>query len=136
MAESPVYQNRREADSNESPEYLKELFKTVLLLVIATVTSYVPMIAVTLAITILSFANHTDLNTTKYKVSVHTAYILLYANSFLNALIILFRNKKSRRWLKERFHSCCQKRKNEDENRSPEVIVNIGKEDNRVSLTV
>ena len=26
VAENPIYQNRGEADSNESPEYLKELF--------------------------------------------------------------------------------------------------------------
>ena len=42
VAENPVYQNRGEADSNESPEYLKELFKTVLLLIIVTMISYLP----------------------------------------------------------------------------------------------
>ena len=136
VAENPVYQNRGEADSNESPEYLKELFKTVLLLVIVIVISYVPMIATTLAATILSIVKHTDLKTTNYLIFAHTASIFLFANSFLNALIILYRNKKSKKWLKERLHSCCKQRKKEEEQRSPEVIVNIGIEDLHATSTV
>ncbi len=54
----------------------------------------------------------------------------------MNAFIILNRNKKSRKWLKERLHSCCKQRKKEDENGSPEVIVNIGMEDHHEPSTV
>ncbi len=58
VAENLVYQNKGEVDSNISPEYLKTLVKTALLLLIATLTSYVPIIAVTLTIAISSFANY------------------------------------------------------------------------------
>ncbi len=54
-------------DSNESPEYLIKLLQTVLLLVIVAVISYVPFIG-------------------------HAAYILLFANSFINPLIIFYRD--------------------------------------------
>ena len=47
VAEKPGYQNSGVVLSKISPTYLKELFKTALLLVIATVTSYVPTITTT-----------------------------------------------------------------------------------------
>ncbi len=96
VVENPVYQNRGEADSNESPEYLEELFKTVLLLVVVAVILSLKIIGLTLAKTILSFVNHTDLNSTKYKIIANAALILPLANSCSNTLIILHRNKKSR----------------------------------------
>ncbi len=92
--------------------------------------------ALTLTVTILSFMNHTDLNTTKFKTLAQTSYFLLFANSFINALIILYRNKKSRKWLKECLHFCCKQRRKEEEGRSPEVIVNIGIEDPNVTSMV
>ncbi len=129
VAENLVYQNRGEADSNESPEYLKELFKTVLLLVVLAVISCFPFIAFTLTSTILSFVNQSYINTTRFVIISHIANICVCSNSFLNALIILYRNKKSRKWLKEYFHSFCKQRKVEDEPRSQEVIVNAGIKD-------
>ncbi len=109
--------------------FLKELFKTVLLLVAVAVISSLPFIGLNIAATILSFANHAYLNTTTYKIIANAALILLLANSFSNALIILYRNKKSRKWLKERLNSCCKRKKKEEEQGSPDVIVNIARED-------
>ncbi len=137
VAENQAYQNRREANSNESPEYLKELFKTVLLLVIATVVTYLPFLALNLSTTILSFANKSYIiNSNVFLIIAHTAIGFIFANSFANALIILFRNKKSRKWLKERLHSCCKQKKKEEEQSSPEVIVNIGIVDIHATSTV
>ena len=80
VAENPIYQNRGESDANESPEYLfyslKQLFKTVLLL-IAAMLSYLPTIAITLTATVLSFMNHNYLNTFKYLILVHTEYFFI-----------------------------------------------------------
>ena len=77
MAENQVYQNRGEADFNESPEYLKELFKKVLLQIIATIVSYVPPIVLNLSATIFSFVNKNYINSTEYFVIAHAAHFLL-----------------------------------------------------------
>ena len=119
VAENQVYQSRRDSGSNESPEYLKELFKTVLLLVIATMISYLPFIALTLSATILGFINQNNIFSTEYLIIAHTAHFLLYANSFMNALIILYRNEKSRKWLKDHLHLCCKQQNKEGEQRGP-----------------
>ena len=66
----------------------------------------------------------------------HFVFILMYANSFLNALIILYRNKKSRKWLKERLNSCCKQNSEEEEQGSSDVIVNIALEDLHTTSTV
>ncbi len=129
VAENPVYQNSGESGSNESPEYLKELFKTVLILIIATVISDFSFIAVNFTATILSFMNHSKATSTEYKILAHTGYILLFANTFINASIILYRNKKSTEWLKKCLSSCCRHRKREEEPRTSEVIVNVGVEE-------
>ncbi len=129
VADNPVYQNREEVDSNESPEYLKELFKTVFLLIVALMISYLPILALSLSTTILSLVNLDYLRTTGYSILLNTGYILLFTNSFINALIILYRNKESMKWLRKCLRLCCKKRKVEEEPRRPEVIVNIGIED-------
>ena len=136
VAENPVYQNRGEADSNESPEYLEELFKTVLLLIIVTMISYLPNLALNASGAVLTFLNHSYISSTTFLIIAHLAYILVFSNSFLNALIILYRNEKSRKWLKEVLQSCCKRRKIGKEQRSPKVIVNIEIEDHHATSMV
>ena len=105
------------------------MFKTVLLLVLVIVISYLPALLLNASEAVLSFLNHSYINSTTHIIIAHFAYVFIFSNSFLNALIILYRNKKSRKWLKERLQSCCKLRKKEEAQRNPEVIVNIGKED-------
>ncbi len=125
-ANNPVYQNR---DANESPEYVKALFKTVLLLVTATVASWLPFISLNIAATVSGFVKYNQINDTAYIIFARAAYTVFLSNAFINALIILSRNKKSRKWLKKRFCSCCKRREDEDQATNSVVIANIGVEE-------
>ena len=98
--------------------------------------SYLPGLAFNALGAVWSFVNHSYISSTTYIIITHFVFILMYANSFLNALIILYRNKKSRKWLKELLQSCCKCRKKEEEQRSPEVILNIAIEDHHATSMV
>ncbi len=121
-AENPVYANRGESNSNESPQYLKELFKTVFLLLIVMAISWLPML-ITNAITAFNyFITGTSLTPESAFFSGTISLLLLQTNSVTNAMIIFYRNKKSKKWLMTKV--CRSQRMREEELSSTVVISN------------
>ncbi len=121
VAENPVYQSREEPDSNESPVYLKALFKTVLLVIITAVVCWLPLLALNIAVTVLRFMDNSLISSTLVITLGKTALALFFANSFINALIIFYRNKKSKEWLKRWLCSCFGQRNKEEVSSSTAV---------------
>ena len=124
VAENPVYANR--GPNEESPEYLKELFKTVLLLLIALTVSTLPVIITSLTISLAYFTGSGPSSSVVVE-SYLLAPFLVYTNAVTNAMIIFYRNKKSWDWLKNRFSRfcCCKQRGQEEQPDSIAVVCNV-----------
>ena len=104
VEDNPFYGNRREANSNENPEYLNELFKTVFLLLIAMSVSWLPYLVMHVMFAMRYLVNSVPVSSPAMIVFQKIAYVFFYSNSIWNALIIFYRNKKSREWLVNIFH--------------------------------
>eukprot|EP00794_Sanderia_malayensis_P010732 gene10732-11881_t len=115
VSENPVHRDR-EAGSNDpstarqQPRYVRELFKTILLLIIALVASYLPF---TVAAQIRSgyrLANRTPPGIMLYVYDA-TVFILFTVHA-TNSMIVLYRNRLARDWLAAKLLWCsCQKRR-------------------------
>ncbi len=123
---NPFYGNRGEANANESPDYLNELFKTVFLLIISFSVSWLPNLVWHSVIAIQSFAKGTIPSSHAFTVFDRISYVLSYSNSIWSALIIFYRNKKSREWLARLFSSCTRQKAQEEATDTSVVIGNIG----------
>ncbi len=124
VADNPVYANRDEPESSENPDYLNKLFKTVLLLLIAMLVSFVPIL---LTNTILMFTTLTGVEPSPgvQLIILIVNPILNHTNTVTNACIIFYRNEKSKEWLVTKVFKCCRKTENrEEELRSVAVICN------------
>ncbi len=109
VADNPIYANRDETHSNETPEYLHELFKTVLLVLMTTCISWLPLLVEYYIVTISYLFAKQCLQSKAMAIYNAAALFLFYANSAANALIVIWRNTKSRKWIVKRFLSCFQK---------------------------
>ncbi len=105
VAENPIYANREDTNSNENPRYLNELFKTVLLLLIATFVSWTPVLLTNLLFAISLAGNYSYLYSNAFVIFSKTSYLCLYSNAVINALVIFYRNEKSKQWLVNFFRS-------------------------------
>ncbi len=121
VAENPIYANREDSNSNERPEYLTRLFKTVLLLLIAILVSWLPNLILKILITVIHSRGKPVLSSRTFTAFKEVCFLLYYSNSFVNALIIFYRNKKSRDWLASLF-SPRRKTRREDEVRSQDDV--------------
>ncbi len=115
VAENPIYANRQAPNADEGPGYMNELFKTVLLLLIAMLATWSPFLALHLAQAIWYFKKNAYLTSNAFIVFRKTALWLFYSSSAINALIIFYRNKKSREWLFEKFSFRCKQRSEEQQ---------------------
>ncbi len=106
VAENPVYSNR---GSTKEPEYVRELYKTVLLLLIAMLISYSPACIYFTTKVALLYTDPTKLSSSEFKFSSYAGLLFLFSNSFTNALIIIYRNRKSKTWLSRKVFGCCYK---------------------------
>ncbi len=113
LAGNPIHVNRGEFDENENSEYLKELFKTVLLLLISMLVSWVPALVLDILLSILPFVKAAYLKSNSFCVFTKATILFVYTNSFINAVIIFYRNKKSRKWLLKFFYSVRRQRNEE-----------------------
>ncbi len=109
VAENPIYANRGEA--SESPEYLNALFKTVLILLIVIIISWLPILAYSTFLACTKFGKTASLE--RRTLLKKTSFLLFNFNSAINAVIIFYRNEKSRKWLRELVSFCCRPRNNE-----------------------
>ena len=123
---NPFYGNRGEANTNESPEYLNELFKTVFLLLITMSVSWLPYLVLHFIQAIQRFAKRAFLSSQTLHVFDRVACLSFYSNSIWSALIIFYRNKKSREWLARPFSSCNRRKPQEKVTDNTVVIGNIG----------
>ncbi len=109
VAENPVYANRDEPNTSERPEYLNRLFKTVLLILVAMFSSWVPSVILNILLTITYTRGDDNMSSSYAFIAFREiAIALYYSNSFVNALIIFYRNEKSKKWLAQ---LCCSCRK-------------------------
>ncbi len=113
VVENPIYANRGELSANESPGYLNALFKTVLILLIAVLISWLPMFAYIIFLASTKFGKNSTPDTRFLLKKV--AFVFFNLNSALNALIIFYRNRKSRDWLKRCIRTCGQQSQSLDD---------------------
>ncbi len=111
VAENPVYTRREESNSNERPEYVTRLFKTVLLLLIAIFVSWFPNLILKILITINYSREEPVISSPTFTAYTEACFVLYYSNCFVNAFILLHRNKKSREWLTSLRGSCRRERR-------------------------
>ncbi len=125
VAENPVYANRPDS-SDESPGYLKQLFKTVLLLLIALTVSTLPLIITILTISIAYLTGSNSSPRVAAYFHVLSSFFL-YTYAVTNAMIIFYRNKKSWDWLRKKVSRlfCCKQRSQDEEHGSTNVGRNI-----------
>ncbi len=116
VVRNPIHANRE--DSN--PEYLKQLFKTVLILLVSMLVAWTPIFAFNLILIITYLGVY--INPDAIFLFAYTSTMLFNLNAAMNALIVLYRNKKSREWLARRF-SFCRKQRNEVEVRNSCVVI-------------
>ncbi len=110
VANNPIYANRDETHSNETPEYLHELFKTVLLVLMTTCMSWLPILVEYYIVTVSYLFTKQCLQSKAMAIYNAAALFLFYTNSAVNALIVIWRNTKSREWIAKRFLMCFDKR--------------------------
>ncbi len=101
---NPIYKNREASNQNEGPSYLKELFKTVLILLVTVLVAWIPIFALSVACMVANFRVYLDVDL-KFVFS-KTAFLFFNLNAAINALVIFYRNQKSRDWFKKSFYSC------------------------------
>ncbi len=94
-----VAENQIHANSNESPEYLRELFKTVFILLLVLFISCIPAITHNIIYLISVFQQIRILQPKTMYVLHKVSTFLFYTNSLANALIIFYRNKASKDWV-------------------------------------
>ncbi len=78
VAENPIYTSREYSNSNERPEYLTRLFKTVLLLPIAILVSWFPNLILKILITVNHSRGEPVLSSSSYLKSFEGARRLYY----------------------------------------------------------
>ncbi len=110
VARNPI--NRQGTDSSDRPEYLKQLFKTVLILLAAMLVAWTPIFVFTILLSVSYFGTY--INPDAIFVMSKTAFLFFNLNAAINALIIFYRNKKSRKWLVKCIFGCCKARNGEE----------------------
>ena len=93
---NPVYQENSASDGH--PSYVRNLYKTVLVLICLVCIHNLPYTIVSVIITILDYLNKTyDNNMAAY--IYESSLPLLVAGKFTNCLAVLYFNKKAKCWI-------------------------------------
>ncbi len=113
VAANPIYWNREESDSFQPPEYLDKLFNTVLMILTAMCLSWAPNLVLKTLLAV--FYRNKEHHTTSHAFAAfrEVSFLLEYSNSFVNALIILYRNDKAKEWLVKLVYPCSEERNGE-----------------------
>lgn len=90
----------------QTPKYLRKFATTVFLIILAICFCYLPFLVVTMVGLFTSYAQDCVMDCSgemdRLRLTLHASYALIYSNSCLNALIILFRNRSILRDLTRR----------------------------------
>eukprot|EP00794_Sanderia_malayensis_P015217 gene15217-16790_t len=107
-----------ESTTTKKPVYVRRLFKTVLMLIIALFVGYAPFCVISTVLIgyQLSNAAVSDVILTSYAV----IGVLYSSTFFTSAIIILYRNKEAKTWLASKMCCACNKRSRD----SAEIYVN------------
>lgn len=98
--ESPVYTSYNTAPSK--PQYVRSLFKTVLLLIIAQLVTYTPMAVASFALAATMFLKRSE-GLSAIFVYTYASRVIMFANGMINSAIIFYHNKKARQWVQQKF---------------------------------
>ena len=93
---NPVYR-----ESGETPEYVRSLYKTVLVLVLLVCIHSVPYFGLRLALVIL-FISKKPYNGLILKYAYEVSILLFNAGCFTNAMAVLYFNKKAKYWIRSK----------------------------------
>ena len=115
---SPIY---RERNGNATrPQYVRNLYRSVLILVVLMTVIYVPLCITTMVVMIDVFIGSDDVNQVAYSMYV-LSVLPLYLNCVINALVILWFNKVAKQWVLNKVRSYFSKRTGETSNTSNDV---------------
>ncbi len=105
VAVNPVY-----AGGAEEPQYLKQLYKTVLMLLVTLTVSLLPIsITICLAV-VFNVMGRKDAYASELLTMLIISAFLYRLDAMANALIILYRNKECKEWIMEKMRkSFCKK---------------------------
>ena len=108
-----VTQNRVHSDNSgidycHRSRYLRDLYKTVLLLVVTMILTYVPFLIVTGILSITRLARGYAI--TKELILFYSiSYLLMCSNGMFNSMIIFYRNKEAKQWVfRKLIGYCCR----------------------------
>ena len=106
---SPIYKDRN--GNNMRPQYVRNLYRSVLVLVVLMMLIYVPVCIAQIAATINVFIGSKEFTV------VHTCYhftgLLLYLNCTINSIVILCFNKTAKQWILKRIRCAIVMRRRE-----------------------
>ena len=115
---SPIY---RERNGNATrPQYVRNLYRSVLVLVSVMMLIYVPLCIATIALMIDAFIGSDNINQVTYSIHVSTT-LLLCINCTINVLVIFWFNNDAKQWAQSKIRSCFSKRTRETANISNDV---------------
>ena len=98
VTESCVHSNETSIDLIHRVRYLQNLSKTVLLLVLAMLLTYVPFCIANGIQAVTKLVK--GYSATKWFMLFYTlSYLLMCSNGIFNSIIVLYRNKEAKRWL-------------------------------------
>ena len=95
--ENPVYH-----ESGEQPEYIKNLYKTVLILVLLVCVSFLPY-CLAQGVTYILLITKVPLSLTTRAYFTEISGLIIHANYFTNCLVVLYFNKKAKVWILRKF---------------------------------
>ena len=100
---SPIY---RERNGNATrPQYVRNLYRSVLILVVLMILIYLPLCIATIVVLADVYIRPNRVN--RVANSMYSlAVLLLYLNCVINALVILWFNKVANKWLLSKMRSC------------------------------
>ena len=121
---SPIYRERN--GSVTRPHYVRNLYRSVLVLVLAMILIYVPLCIATIALMIDVFMGSEKINRVTY--SIHVSATLLFClNCAINVLVIFWFNNVAKQWVQSKIRTCFSKRTRETANISNDVgIAGVG----------
>ena len=104
---SPLYSES--ATSGVAPTYVRRLYKTTLLLIIVQMVVYIPTCVAQAVFGVLGMVM-SQRDYSKVTVWYQFCGILMFSNSFINSLIVIFHNREAQQWIRNKtYNIICKK---------------------------
>ena len=115
---SPIYRERNAT----RPQYVRNLYRSVLVLVLVMMLIYVPLCMATIAVLIDVLMGSGNVSRVAYSINFSST-LLLYLNCTINVLVVLWFNNVAKQWVLRKIRSCFSKRITKTVNISNDVGV-------------